>query len=776
LTLSATLTDANGNPLPNTEVTFSVSEYGNLPSFEPTVESNGTVIAPTSTSTAYQYQVATNANGVASIQMTGPVGQTYAYEVTATAPYVNGASMALTSAPAYVEFVNNDQVGLSPYASSTQAFGATLGQAVPITVTLPPNASGQPQANVLVTLSATSYNGGSPYFTNSSGADLGSTVQVATNSDGIAQVMLNSSATGEVEVSVTQLPSSLGLTAPSPTYISFTQGGVPAQITNSSISSQNVQAGQAVTIVGTLADANGNPLPGGQILAVGNDTQNSGDLEYQVTNSAGSTSWVAFPTVATPSGSPLAISVAQGTTASSTVGDLITANSAGNFAITVQDTDSTTSANTAVVSFYAVSDGQVATGTPLLNESFNVTYGTQLAEIAVAGTAAELSTSQTSVNGGSVPNHSDAALYFQPQNAGGDPIYGQNFTFNVSATNGGTIDSVNVVGLNSSDQVLTSGVSVTASGTTTGTASLGIGPVADSAPMVIASDNPGLAAITLTEQYLGMSGSSYDYSVSVPGYGSVTIALPASNDTVGIELGVYNGNTGTTSVTISSGAYSATASYDFTGGVPSYVQNWTPASDNVISTETQTVSFTLEDDQGNPVPSEAAQISLADPNSALWVTAVNGVTLQQTENMGTLSNPSYVEEPTPIPLGTSNAKLVGYPTVNIPGVVTWSASSPSTLSVESNSQGVVTLTLQANGVLYYVAPTTTAGSQGQVASANATTSSTDYIYTYATKSASAVQANQPWQVQIGSNATPGSYTIGTQSYTYQQLGDITWTY
>ena len=82
LTLSTTLTDQFGNPVPNTAVTFSINTNGATGT--PTVTSNGSTVSPNNASSPYTYTVYTNAQGVASITVAGPAGQTVYYTVSAS--------------------------------------------------------------------------------------------------------------------------------------------------------------------------------------------------------------------------------------------------------------------------------------------------------------------------------------------------------------------------------------------------------------------------------------------------------------------------------------------------------------------------------------------------------------------------------------------------------------------------------------------------------------------------------------------------------------------
>jgi protocatechuate 3,4-dioxygenase beta subunit len=393
MNLSVTLKDANGNPIPNTAITFNVSNYGSISNINlPTVaNASGAFIAPQTGTNAYEYTAYTDASGVAAITMTGPAGSTNLYEVQASAPYAGSNNSSMNSQPAYAEFVAGNTVGLSPYGS----YNAALGTPVPITVTLPPNSAGQPQSGVLTTLQSS----GSGYFTNATGADLGTQVSVVTNSSGIAQTYYTDSTQNNDTVSVEQSSLPSGLTAPTAVTINFAQSGIPAKIQNFSMTATSVSSGQDVTVYGTLVDSAGNPVPNGQILVVGNSTNqgtvnssnnNNADLEY-VTGSGSSATTTGFPNAGavttlasgTP-GSTTGISMNNGATASTAVGEMVTADSAGNFSFVLTDSHDN---ETSYFSIYAVSNGQVVNSTtpttanptlpgePLYSDSVNFNTG-----------------------------------------------------------------------------------------------------------------------------------------------------------------------------------------------------------------------------------------------------------------------------------------------------------------------------------------------------------------------------------------------------------------
>ncbi|KRW92306.1 hypothetical protein SD51_04565 [Alicyclobacillus tengchongensis] len=97
VTVSTTVTDQNGNPVPNANVTFNFAGAN-----APTVTSGSTNVSVSATSTGWSATVATNAQGVASATVKG-IGS---YAVSLSAP-LTGTSSAT---PVYVGFANSDGV------------------------------------------------------------------------------------------------------------------------------------------------------------------------------------------------------------------------------------------------------------------------------------------------------------------------------------------------------------------------------------------------------------------------------------------------------------------------------------------------------------------------------------------------------------------------------------------------------------------------------------------------------------------------------------------
>jgi protocatechuate 3,4-dioxygenase beta subunit len=664
ISLSTTLKDANGNPVPNTAVTYNVSNYGSYPTgYLPTVDNaSGTVISGTQKTNAEQYTVYTDASGVATISLTGPSGSTYAYQVVATAPFTNSSNNAISSPAAYLQFVANNQAGLSPFAGTGSPYSAALGQPLPISLTLPANASGQPQANVLVTLKVTQTNGTSlsnASFVSASGATLGATIQVATNSAGVAQAYL-SDANGEtVEVQAAGLPS--GVNVPSATYITFAQSGVPAKINNLSVSTNTPNIGQNVNVSGQLQDSAGNPVANGQILVT---SPNGGSNDFAYVNGTTTTT---FPLVGTVVSNALTNpGLAVGTPANTSYGDLITADSAGNFSFVLTDPR----VETQQFYMFPVSNGEVTSTTPLNGtantNNTNIVFGqsTTLATLSLgafdsyvaANSATTLTGLSANINGGgaiagALTANNVANVYVEPQSSAGHHTGGVlNSTaesYSLSLSNGGLIYSINNVALTSP-----------------------------------------AAAVTL----------SYDGAGHFTANGQTIAALTGAANISDFAVGVSNANSGNTTLTVAAGSVSSTATVNFVGGTPAQAANFSPGSVIVTGGQQQQVTFQVQDAAGNPVANTATNVMTDQAaTDGFFITQVNGVTLQESVNMGSSTNASYTTEATPIPLGAAPASL-DY-SVGIPGVAAWTNSS-NYFTVYSDASGNVTLTLQAGGLNY----------------------------------------------------------------------------
>ncbi|WAH41805.1 hypothetical protein NZD89_26985 [Alicyclobacillus fastidiosus] len=607
LTLSTTLTDANGNPLANTQVTFAISAGGSYASGL-SVTSNGDAVASSNSgvvgATAADYQVYTNASGVASINVTGPSGQTAAYSVTASAPYQTSTGATLSTSAVNVEFVAPGSVGISPYVSGG-AYDASFGTAQPVTVTLPP-ANGVAQSNVTLT-----FNVDNGYFTNSAGADLGQEVTAQTNASGQATVYVNDSVLGQTS-NVTVTGSTPTLTVNTGTSIEWNQAGTASSINNFAVSNTNPTAGQDVTLTGTVVDANGNAVPNAQLLLVGGYNSNNATNAY-VSN--GTTT--DFPNV----------TIAQGVPANSNYGEVLTTNAAGVFTATVTDSSSEIDG----YAFYPVVNGVVSQNQPLNYSATasaaansqstaaddeagdfttSVTFGdaTTLANITAYGIlpSSVSATDSTSVSGINAGEGDVATAYFAPVSAS-TVLSGQALSYNLSASNSGTINQVDGVNLLNAVSATTATVTYYAS-TTSGATTYN--------PYYLITVPGGFAGGYTSLQINGSVAGGTNATVT----GAKVINAPLTSTPELLSVGVSNKNTGTTNLTVTSGSAQATAAFGFTNGAVNKLASVSPVSGSITSGQSSTFNFTVEDSQGNPIANTSVPVAIEGSNSPVWIT------------------------------------------------------------------------------------------------------------------------------------------------------------
>lgn len=693
LTFGTTLEGPTGNPLVGTSVTFAISQSNALPSPLPSVTTNGTNVSGSANSnnTAEDYSLYTNANGQANITVAGPPNATVGYTVTAAAPFsVNG--QALMTSPVTAEFVTSGSIGIAPYTTSSKPFDALLtSPVVPVTVTLPP-VNGSAQTNVPINVSVAA---GTGFLSSAAGSDLGSTQTVYTNSAGQATVYVDSASAGETTFAVTS-------TASSPTlnqdvYIDWSQPGIPTQIVNFAPSVATPTAGQNTTLSGTVEDASGNPVAGTKVLvAAENSTgvaNDSGNDSYMSNGSS-----VAFPEVTASS--------LSGVTANANYGDVVTTDSNGNFSLTVTNSSATGDTYYA----YAVQNGVVSGA---VASSTKVTWGpeTTLNAVGAFGTYAGASTASapvSSVTGIQVGDGGTGTGYFAPFTSTG-ALDDTTVTYDLSASNGGKISTL-AVG---------SGTAHTLS-------------------------NP-VSSLQVTMTY---DASTKAYTLSYPGESSKT-SLAGSTPIV--AAGVTNSTTGNTQLTASAtGAKSASVTFDFVAGSPAYVTNF-PLSTVLNSGAHETVSYTVVDANGNPVDNAPSTIAW-DPSTThgLWITAVNGQTLQTTVS-GTVV-------PTPIPLSATTK--AGY-SVSQANVASWSGTGTDNALVYSNSSGVVTLTLQAAPI------TIESGTTSSTTTVGTTTTSAE-VYAWTGPKATSTAVSTYGQVYVNNSASTGPASG------YNNIGSISW--
>lgn len=661
VTLTTTLTDSNGNPIPNTQVTYWVTGGTDLSATQ-----NGVSLPEGTSNGSDTFIATTDGNGVASIVLTDNSGLTQPLTVQASAPYtVNGT--ALETSKVYVEYLSNGSVSLTPTGSP---YITSLGTTVPVTVTLPV-ANGAPQANV--TVNFTLNQGTNAYFTNSSGAYLGTTVTAVTNAEGQATVWVNDEVNGG-EATVTVSGSTPYTTITGTQTLEWLQAGVPTSVNNLTVSNATLQqngtynanAGQNVTISGSVVDATGNPVANAQLL-VGGPNGNAGSDKY-----VSGTTATSFP------GS----NIAQGLPASSSYGDLVSANANGFFTVVVNDSNG---GDVDAYKVYGVQNGAVSSSTPLngnagttINWVGSSGFSAINAFTANPGATANLYASGTGNSKSEIvaPGTATSDVYFAPVTTPAGALMptgvGQSMTYTLKSTNGNitAIDGaalLNAVG--SLNVTVTESAYANGVGTYTLTTNQG-GFTAGSSVTVPAAD----AAI---DPYM------LDVTVSDPGAGSTTVTAASGSQT------------GTVTITVPSAANQAVS---------------VTSSQSYINYGQATVlSIKVEDASGNPVANAAIPVQSIGSNAPLWITAINGTNLTATTS-------TYGTQPAPIPLFQMSG--LGYSSVGFANVGSASnigSASPSMVAY-TNASGVLTLQIQ-NGLAQYwngnsVQTDSTAAAQG----------------------------------------------------------------
>lgn len=712
ITVSETLTDANGNPISGINVQFNV--WGSTTA--PDVTANGsTVTSSTSGGTTgsssnnpFEYSVATNSAGVASLSIQASTG---AYTVQAQAPYSNNG-LTVTSNKVHLEYGQPGTVLLSP-ASSTEGFstGSLNTGLVPVTATIIP-VTGTTASNVQVTFNFSAPSG-NPFVATSSGAYFAPTTSSATaftNSGGQATIYVNATTAANLTVQASATVNGVSEQSSS-TTLTWEQTGVPTQIVNTQSSPITVDANSNLTISGTAEDATGNPVANAQLLVSGYDNGN-GDLNY-----VNGTTSTEFPNV----GQSI-----SGAMASSSYGELITTGANGQFSFTINDSNVSDPAS---VQVWSVQNG-VITAVGSTNSS---PYGAMdLYNLSVTQNASALSALYVDSSANGLANGTPVAAndeytslsnvsYQADSSSGAGAIYVGGFagtapyapanstvTYNIAATNKGYINYVDGVQLNGSNSL---------------------------------PNQPASAVVSVTYDSSGAISQ-----VSVDGV-NIT-SLPGST-VVGTSTGTaFTFVPGSTAVesdvfTITSGGQSATVNTSFTAGTPAKVSSVSPVAATINPGQSQTVAFTVEDTKGNPVMNTSVNFSFLNDQTNLWLTAVNGVGLQ-----GNFGNNGT--QPTPVPLFNFGSTLYGSGSVYTSGAVSATGvgtGSPS-INVYTNSNGLATLTFTAGSVPYW----NTTNDQVYTAPA-ATTTATTYF---------------------GYNSTNGGVYASNSSSVPNENGQLTW--
>ncbi|GMA62193.1 hypothetical protein NZD89_20835 [Alicyclobacillus fastidiosus] len=662
VTASTTLTDANGNAINGINVTYTVTV---LTGGQPTVTAGSQTLAYTGTGTDsngktyYTYSVPTDSTGVANITL-GYSGNA-SYTLQASAPYSSNG-VTVTSKTAYVEFGQPGSLLISP-VSLTQGYStptnATAGL-VPVTVTIIPAFAGQSVSNIPVQFTLTPGSGTSNFAT-STGSYLAGAGNYTVNTDasGTATVYVNANANATATVSA-QATVGGAVETSGTSSLTWQQAGTATQIKNTAGNDVTVGLNTKVTLSGQVQDANGNPVANAQILVTGDD---GGDDDVSYVNGSTTT---AFPNVGATTNTSL-----EGVLASSSFGDVVTTDANGNFSVVVTDSE----AKAPTIQFWSVQNGYVAnipalwtvdtansnavTWSNASSSLNNVYVDTTVSGLVKSGAAND---EYNKVTGLSLQSGTGGTIYAGAF-AGSTPYTANGWTqYTISGTNHAEIDSVDGVALN-------------------GTGGLPNQP--SSAIVNVKYTSGSISDVTVDGTDIFSNASFVPPSAGV-GVDFVADASAIENDTF----------------TITAGGYSATVQANFVAGQPYEQGNASPVTTSVAPGQTQTVTFTVEDKNGNPIPYGTIPLTTsglvdADGNG-LWISAVNGQ--QLTSNI-----PSIGTEPTPVPLFDAHTLTGIYDSVYASGAISASGikSGVPTVQLYADQNGHVSVTFAAGGVGYW---------------------------------------------------------------------------
>ncbi|SHK55633.1 beta strand repeat-containing protein [Alicyclobacillus tolerans] len=221
-----------------------------------------------------------------------------------------------------------------------------------------------------------------------------------------------------------------------------------------------------------------------------------------------------------------------------------------------------------------------------------------------------------------------------------------------------------------------------------------------------------------------------------------------------VTVGAWGRYSGTYTYTVTEGSQKATVTAEVTspsGSVSSAL--FTPR--NIVGTPDQptNVTMTVMDEDGNPLPNaDVSIIPTESPLQNVWITAVNGVALSSSVPMG--SNSTSESEPTPVPLWNIGSGVIDYSSVNLPGAITATGlgSSSPVLTLTTNSQGQISLTLQDGGVTYAGLSSASGGygvlqtsTYGQVYGASTSTPANLFVYSSNSSTSTNVVGQLPVQ-------------------------------
>ncbi|MCL6443196.1 MAG: hypothetical protein K6T83_07045 [Alicyclobacillus sp.] len=443
--------------------------------------------------------------------------------------------------------------------------------------------------------------------------------------------------------------------------------GSPARIADLHFNVSHPTVGQRVVVSGVVEDARGHPVRNTSLLLT--VLNNSGGATY-----ATGSEWIEFPDA----------QVVVGTPATYSYGLPVTSDANGRFAVVLREAKS----GTDEYALWPVKGGLVS-GNPISGKDTGYTFaltwepGNNLTHIAVYGSVPAQVSANDPASISSIQGQIGQAveIYFAPVTYSG-PLMNQSYTYQIVASHGAVIQSLD-------RQALAKPVSAT----------------------------------TVTMKYVG-DGT---YSLGVPGgfaNGKSSISVDANNaplpdDPALFSVGVEGTTTGNATLTVSNGSEQATAMLDILPGIASRLGGATPVRALAETGQSTTVTLTVTDEAGNPVMNTQVPVTVSSAADPLWLTAVNGVTLEQTEPTGN----GAATEPTPIPLyqpginldpngywtGSGDTIVGPYTLVSIPGLIADAevgTSGTESFDVYTNAQGQVSLTFQDGNVSYYTGGST----------------------------------------------------------------------
>jgi adhesin/invasin len=704
-TLQVAALDAQNNPLSGQAVSVAVSGAGNG-----LVPATGT----------------TNAAGVFTATLTSTVAELK--NVTAT--------FGGFSKPGSVTFVPGaPSAATSSLSSSTASVTADNTSTTTLTVTVR-DAQGNPIAGKVVTLSSTGANNG---LSPASGISDTAGVFVTTLRSSTAEAKTVTAAFDGVNIST-----GITFVAGSPSGATTTLLASPTTVTADGTS--------VATLTLTLRDAQGNPVPSQAATVSSTGTQNTLSPAVGSTDAAG----LFVATLASSRAETKTVTVVSGgvtkTTPISFVAgvpsSVMTAFTAGPTTVTADGAATTTLTVT-------VQDAQ---GNPVLGQSvsfsgtgtansFSATSGTtsgagifaatlassqaeakhltatvgaftKTADVTFVAGAPSASTSTLAANPTSLTadGSGTSTLTFTVRDAQGNPVPSQAISLSSSGTANtglpasGTTDAAGVFTATlASTRAESKTVSAVAGGVTkTAGVTFVAGPASATTSMLVASpasvpaDNASATTLTLTvEDAHGNLVAGQAVSLASSGFNNVLSSASGNTDAGGVFTATLRSSTAQTkTVTATVGVFVETADVVFTVGVPSSAHTSvvaSPASVTADGVSTTSLTVTVEDAQGNPVPSQV--VSLASTGSGNIFAPATGSTNAAGVFSTTLAS-SVAEAKTitatagPATATTSVSFVAGAPS----GGTTTLAAAPTSVAADGSSQSTLTVTvLDAQG-------------------------------------------------------------------------------